>query len=375
MTRKKTILCVGGARPNFIKLAPLVAALDADPLFHALLLHTGQHYDARMSQIFFDELGLRSPDFQLSAGSGSHAVQTANIMPGIDDILDENPVDLVLVVGDVNSTLAAALVAKKKHIPVVHVEAGLRSGDETMPEEINRIITDRLSDVLYITEESARSNLFKEGIEDRKIVFAGNVMIDTLVRNMPRAVQAQDVLRANGVPDDIRSQAANGYAVATLHRPANVDDRNTLKTLIGALENISRAMPVIIPAHPRTARLLQDVQPPATASTPIQYIEPVGYLSMLGLMKDAKVVITDSGGIQEETTGMGVPCLTVRPSTERPITVDCGTNTIVGVDADLIVHQFHDILQTGGKAGRMPPLWDGHASERILADLAGRYKS
>lgn len=375
MTAPLTVFCIAGARPNFIKLAPLIASLDDHQAFDAKILHTGQHYDDRMSRVFFDELGIRDPDIHLESGAGSHAVQTARIMTGIDEETDRLRPDIILVVGDVNSTLAAALVAKKKNIRIVHVEAGLRSGDELMPEEINRILTDRLSDALYTTEEGARDNLLREGIEDARICFAGNVMIDSLVRCRPRAIPADDTMAANDASERMRERARDGYVVTTLHRPANVDNPAALKELLEAIIEISASLPVIFPAHPRTAKLMEQAgySDSLLRGKDILVIEPVGYLAMLGLMKDARLVLTDSGGLQEETTGLGVPCLTARPSTERPITVEQGTNTIVGTSGAAIIAAFRDVMATGGKAGRIPPLWDGKAAIRIVEDMAARF--
>jgi UDP-N-acetylglucosamine 2-epimerase (non-hydrolysing) len=308
-------------------------------------------------------LGIPEPDIDLEVGSGSHAVQTAEIMRRFEPVLDEQPPAAVLVVGDVNSTIACALVAVKKGIPVVHVEAGLRSGDRSMPEEINRILTDQISDQLFITERSARDNLRREGIADDKVHFVGNVMIDTLQYNLERAVPAAQTLAAlPGVGKE--------YALLTLHRPSNVDDPAVLRDLVEVLVGLSRMLPLVFPVHPRTrqalakAGLMERLQ-----DSDIHLMEPLGYLQMLGLMKSARLVLTDSGGIQEETTALGVPCITLRENTERPITVEEGTNTIVGTDAGRIRSAFDEIMATGGKAGRVPELWDGHAAERIVDRL------
>ncbi len=375
VSRLLKVLCVAGARPNFIKLAPIIGAIDDHPLCEAVILHTGQHYDARMSAVFFDELGIRKPDLSLDVGSGSHAVQTAKVMIGIDEVIDMRRPDVVLVVGDVNSTVAAALVAKKKGVAVAHVEAGLRSFDETMPEEINRLLTDRLSDALYTTEIEAEANLRREGIDPQRIVFVGNVMIDSLLRCLPRAEPFEKTMHEAGASDNFLARACSGYAVATLHRPSNVDDHATLGPLLGALAEISRDLPIVFPAHPRTQRLIEhSAMRDIIEGRDVLLTEPVGYLSMIGLMRSARLVMTDSGGMQEETTGLGVPCLTLRTSTERPITITDGTNALVGVLPDAIISAARDIVATGGKAGRIPSLWDGQAAKRVVTDLVLRFK-
>lgn len=360
MTR--TVLNVVGARPNFMKIGPVIAGLRAAGLA-APLLHTGQHYDAAMNDRIFADLGLPHPDVNLGVGSGSHAVQTAEVMRGFEPVLDEMKPDAVLVVGDVNSTLACALVAAKKGIKVVHVEAGLRSYDRAMPEEINRVLTDQLSDFLFTTEREAEANLSREGIDPARVFFVGNVMIDTLLANVARAVPAGDTL----------GDLAGGYALVTLHRPSNVDDPMVLARLAGCLLEMSKRLPVVFPAHPRTlARLNAAGLRAGLEAAGVRLLPPQGYLEILGLMRAAKVVVTDSGGLQEETTALGVPCLTVRENTERPITIAEGTNTLVGTDADAIMAAFADVLATGGKAGRIPELWDGKAGLRIGAILAER---
>jgi len=332
----------------------------------ATLLHTGQHYDAAMKAAFFDQLGIPEPDVDLGVGSGSHAVQTAEIMKRFEPELDIRQPDLVLVVGDVNSTIACALVAVKKGIPVVHVEAGLRSYDRDMPEEINRVLTDQIAELLLITEQSAQANLEREGIDPKRVHFVGNVMIDTLFANQERAVPPEDVLAGLKNPQQFL-KPETGYGLVTLHRPSNVDDPLVLKRLLETLVEISVRMPLLFPVHPRTRDRIDETGLLHLLKTDhIALLPPLGYLEMLGLMSSAQVVLTDSGGIQEETTALGVPCITLRESTERPITVTEGTNTIVGSDPALIHACFDDVLTTGGKRGRIPELWDGKAAERIV---------
>ncbi|PLW81598.1 UDP-N-acetylglucosamine 2-epimerase (non-hydrolyzing) [Kineobactrum sediminis] len=362
------ILCVVGARPNFMKIAPIMRAFNAPGSgITASLLHTGQHYDAAMKHSFFEQLHIPEPDVDLGVGSGSHAVQTAQIMQLFEPVLDERKPSAVLVVGDVNSTIACALVAVKKQIPVVHVEAGLRSGDRSMPEEINRILTDQLSDLLFTTEASAADNLHREGIAPEKIHFAGNVMIDTLLYNLASATPPRQTLAAAGA----NAGFAEGYGLLTLHRPSNVDDPAVLARLLEVLVELSQHTPLVFPVHPRTRGCITAAGLDGLlASGNILTLPPQGYLEMLGLMRDARLVLTDSGGIQEETTALGVPCITLRESTERPITVAQGTNTIVGTDPAAIRAAFADIANGGGKAGRQPELWDGAAAERIVAVIA-----
>jgi UDP-N-acetylglucosamine 2-epimerase (non-hydrolysing) len=369
--RTGPVLCVVGARPNFMKMAPILRALAAhQPPLPALLLHTGQHYDQGMSHQLFDDLGLPRPDINLEVGSGSHAVQTAEVMKRFEPALDEHQPACVLVVGDVNSTLACTLVAVKKSVPVVHVEAGLRSWDRRMPEEINRVLTDQVADRLYTTERSALDNLLREGVDPQRVAFVGNVMIDSLRANAPKARPAADSLRAHGADPALVAQAP-GYGVVTLHRPSNVDDAATLAALLGVLHEVASRLPLVFALHPRTRsnidrfglQHLIDGQRMAL-------LPPQGYLEMLGLMRDATLVLTDSGGLQEETTAFGVPCLTLRENTERPITAEQGTNTLVGRDRLAILRGVDDILQGQGKRGRVPELWDGRAADRIAADLS-----
>ncbi|MEQ8264486.1 UDP-N-acetylglucosamine 2-epimerase (non-hydrolyzing) [Pseudohaliea sp.] len=360
------ILCVVGARPNFMKIAPIMRALAAAHGLTASLVHTGQHYDAAMKHAFFEQLHIPEPDVDLEVGSGSHAEQTAQIMLRFEPVLDERRPDAVLVVGDVNSTVACALVAVKKGIPVIHVESGLRSGDRSMPEEINRILTDQLSNLLFTTEAAAADNLAREGISYDKVHFAGNVMIDTLFYNLAGAKPAAATLGSAG-----QAGWAAHYGLLTLHRPANVDDPATLKRLLETLVEISRETPLAFPVHPRTRARIEAAGLAGLLETGrFALLPPQGYLEMLGLMRYAALVLTDSGGIQEETTALGVPCVTLRDSTERPITVSEGTNTVVGSDREAILATVAAIRAGEGKAGRQPALWDGRAAERIVATIA-----
>ena len=364
------VMCIVGARPNFMKMAPILRALAGhEPPLPALLVHTGQHYDASMSDKLFADLRLPMPDINLEVGSGSHAVQTAEVMKRFEPALDERKPSCVLVVGDVNSTLACTLVAVKKGIPVVHVEAGLRSYDRKMPEEINRVLTDQVADRLYTTERSALANLVREGVDADRVCFAGNVMIDSLLSNRALARPAATTLQAHGF-DPAVLQHAQGYGVVTLHRPSNVDDAATLGLLLGVLRDVAAQLPLVFALHPRTRNHierfgLQHLLDPQR----MVMLPPQGYLEMLGLMAGATLVLTDSGGLQEETTALGVPCLTMRENTERPITVSEGTNTMVGRDVHAIRSGVARVLAGDGKRGRVPENWDGRAAERIAADL------
>jgi UDP-N-acetylglucosamine 2-epimerase (non-hydrolysing) len=335
-----------------MKIAPVMDRLRAAGV-RVPLVHTGQHYDESMKDSFFRQLSIPEPDFDLEVGSATHAVQTAEIMIRFEPVLERLAPSAVLVVGDVNSTIACALVAAKHRVPVVHVEAGLRSYDRTMPEEINRVLTDQISEILFTTERSARENLNREGIGDEGIHFVGNVMIDSLLGHLDRAVPAEATVRG----------LEGRYGVVTLHRPSNVDDPGVLKKLMRCLNRISERLPLVFPVHPRTEARLSSLG--FRTGSGLLMLPPVGYLEMLGLMKGATLVLTDSGGMQEETTALGVPCLTLRENTERPITVEEGTNTVTGVDPDRIEKETDAILSTGGKSGRRPELWDGKASERI----------
>ena len=353
-----------------MKIAPVIAALKAGPApFEICLLHTGQHYDAAMNDQFFTALGIPRPNINLDVGSASHAVQTSEIMRRFEPILDQEMPDAVLVVGDVNSTIACALVAAKKAVKVIHVEAGLRSYDRTMPEEINRVLTDQISDILFTTEQEAEENLRREGITAERIHFVGNVMIDTERSQLPHATPVAETLCRAGVSESFLGSKQR-YAILTLHRPSNVDDSTVLRTLLRAVADISRSLPVIFPVHPRTRSRIEGFGlMELIAEANLTLLPPQGYLEMLGLMKDARLVLTDSGGIQEETTALGVPCVTLRQNTERPITVTEGTNTIVGTDPEKIHAVVKDILQTGGKSGKSPEFWDGKAAHRIAAVL------
>jgi UDP-N-acetylglucosamine 2-epimerase (non-hydrolysing) len=364
------VMCVVGARPNFMKVAPILRAFAAyGPSIPALLLHTGQHYDQDMNDQLFDDLQLPRPDINLGVGSGTHAMQTAEVMRRFEPALDEHRPGCVLVVGDVNSTLACALVAAKKHVPVVHVEAGLRSGDRRMPEEINRVLTDQLADRLYTTERDAASNLVREGVPAEKICFVGNVMIDSLRFNRTQAREASQTLARHAIDPAVLDHP-EGYGVVTLHRPSNVDDAETLRAVLQTLGEVARRLPLVFALHPRTrANIERFGLGELIEARRVALLPPQGYLEMLGLMSAATVVLTDSGGLQEETTALGAPCLTLRDNTERPITVEQGTNTVVGRDRELTLRVVDEILAGRGKRGRVPELWDGHAAERIAADL------
>jgi UDP-N-acetylglucosamine 2-epimerase (non-hydrolysing) len=366
-------MCVVGARPNFMKMAPLLRALARhSPPLPAVLVHTGQHYDQAMSENLFADLALPRPDINLEVGSGSHAVQTAEVMRRFEPALDEHRPACIVVVGDVNSTLACALVAVKKGTPVVHVEAGLRSFDRTMPEEINRVLTDQISDRLYTTERSAAANLEREGVDAQRIVFVGNLMIDSLQDHRAQSRPGSRTLERHGL-DPALLRGAEGYGLVTLHRPSNVDSANALRHVLSVLGEVARKLPLVFALHPRTrANIDRFGLGDLLDARRIALLPPQGYLEMLGLLANAAVVLTDSGGVQEETTALGVPCLTLRDSTERPITVEQGTNTVVGTDRLAILSSVAEILAGHGKRGRVPELWDGHAADRIASDL-GRW--
>lgn len=365
------IACVVGARPNYMKMAPLVRAFAARAgLPKVVLIHTGQHYDVAMNERLFADLELPPPDLNLEVGSGTHAVQTAEIMRRFEPVLDRLAPSCVLVVGDVNSTLACSLVATKKHTRVVHVEAGLRSYDRAMPEEINRILTDQIADLLYTTEAAAAANLAREGIAPDRVRFVGNVMIDSLLRHRTRAIAPAATLAREGLATDFAG-GSTGFGVVTLHRPSNVDEAGPLREALDMLAEISQRLPLVWPMHPRAKANVERLGLSSKLSgARIAVLPPQGYLEMLGLLAEARLVLTDSGGIQEETTALAVPCLTMRENTERPITVEQGTNTLVGRDRRLALACVDEIMSTGGKRGRAPALWDGHAAERIADDLA-----
>ena len=355
------ILNIVGARPNFMKIAPIMEHMKASAQITPVLLHTGQHYDQTMNDVFFDQLGIPRPDIELGVGSGGQAWQVSETIQKFDPVLENESPDAVLVVGDVNATVACALAASYRKIPVIHVEAGLRSFDWNMPEEINRVVTDRLSDLLFITEPSGRENLLKEGTPPEKIKFVGNVMVDTLLKHRDSAAQTSHIL------DQLQLQPG-GYAVMTLHRPSNVDQKNVFAGILQAVHQISKQLKIVFTVHPRTRGRIEEFGLEDSVKSLI-LLEPQPYLDMVRLMSQAKLVLTDSGGIQEETTVLGVPCLTIRENTERPITLDEGTNTLVGTVPEAIFRGAEHIMKTGGKQGRCPELWDGCTAERIVRFL------
>lgn len=360
---KTKIIYIGGARPNFIKISSLIEETRKWKKIKLVLVHTGQHYDFEMSKIFFEELKIPKPDYNLGVGSGSHTIQTAKIMERLEPILLKEKPRLVIVVGDVNSTLAGALVAAKLHIPVAHIEAGLRSFDKRMPEEINRLLTDHIADYLFTTESSAVQNLLKEGIERKKIFFVGNLMIDTLLKSKVRSQKSKTLEKL--------WLKKKEYGVLTLHRPENVDNKNILKEILEAIEEIQKKIKIIWPIHPRARKQLKkfNLFDKIKEMKNLVLIKPLGYLEMLSLNSQAKFVLTDSGGIQEETTVLGIPCLTLRENTERPITVTKGTNIIVWTKKRRIILETSKILRGDSKKGRIPRYWDGKTSQRILKIL------
>ena len=363
------VINVVGARPNFMKVAPVVEAMRRRAEeFAPMVVHTGQHYDAQMSDAFFRDLGLPRPDVYLGVGSGSHAQQTAAVMQLFEPVVVSERPDWVVVVGDVNSTLACALVCSKLQVRVAHVEAGLRSRDRAMPEEINRLLTDQIADLLLTPSEDADRNLLAEGVAPERIKMVGNVMIDSLFKHLAlsQASKVRDELGVEGEP----------YAVVTLHRPSNVDDARVLRRILSALEKISERLTIVFPAHPRTRKMLSEfgMLERVERAKRLRLIEPLGYLDFLRLYSGASLVLTDSGGIQEETTALGIPCLTLRENTERPVTVELGTNRIAGTNPERIVAEAFDALARGdaGETPPVPPLWDGHAAERILDAIIER---
>ena len=351
------ILHVVGARPNFMKAAPVHAALAEKPGVAQVLVHTGQHYDRAMSEIFFRELELPEPDIDLGVGSASHAAQTAEVMTRFEAVVLDRTPDRVLVYGDVNSTLAAALVSAKLHLPVAHVEAGVRSFDRAMPEEINRLLTDQASDLLLTPTVEANENLAREGIPSHRVRFVGNVMMDSLLRLFPKALERWE----GGLAETWGQEA---YGLVTLHRPANVDDPERLRALLRTLEELSQDLPLVFPIHPRTRTRLQDLHL-EPRSPRLHLVDPLGYLDFLALQRHAACVITDSGGVQAETTFLGVPCVTARTTTEWPVTLSSGTNILVGEDTDALARAVRHALAGHAERGALPPLWDGHAAERV----------
>jgi len=361
------LIIVAGARPNFMKVKPVLKAIDSfnrlrgphELEIQTLLVHTGQHYDENMSAVFFRELGIRPPDINLGVGSGSHAEQTANIMVRFDAICDRESPDWVIVVGDVNSTMACTLVCAKKGIRVAHVEAGLRSFDRTMPEEVNRVVTDALADLLFTPAEDAGQNLIHEGICAEKIKFVGNIMIDSLVESLPKS-RFDDVLGRLGLDP-------GKFVYVTLHRPSNVDVRRDLSMIMTYMDQVSRRLQVVFPIHPRTRKMLIEFGIMPSGPTKVLLLEPLGYLASLRLTENARFVLTDSGGLQEETTFFRVPCLTLRPNTERPITVTLGSNKLTRLDR--LMDDVDEVLNGPEHIGQVPPLWDGHTAERILRHI------
>jgi UDP-N-acetylglucosamine 2-epimerase (non-hydrolysing) len=360
------ILSIVGARPNFMKVAPLHRAFLASGRIQSRIVHTGQHYDAKMSDVFFQQLELPKPDYYLGIGGGSHTVQTAGIMLAFEKVVEQEQPDLVLVVGDVNSTVAATLVATKMKVPVAHVEAGLRSGDRSMPEELNRLMTDAVSDYLFVTEQSGLDHLRREGVPDHKVHFAGNCMIDSLVHYRKKAAETETVAEIGLLPQQ--------YILVTMHRPSNVDTPEGLSAILEMLEGAAQRTTVVFPVHPRTRQNFErfGLENRLAANHRIYLLEPQGYLEFLNLMEHAALILTDSGGIQEETTYLQVPCLTFRDSTERPVTVDLGTNVLLSdLNPAKALVLLDDALAGQWKKGTIPPLWDGRAAERICATLLG----
>jgi UDP-N-acetylglucosamine 2-epimerase (non-hydrolysing) len=366
------IYLVAGARPNFMKIAPIVRALQAHGGLSFKIIHTGQHYDREMNDVFFEELGIPQPDLFMAAGGGSHAQQTAKIMLAFEELCIAQRPDAVLVVGDVNSTLACSIVAKKLTIPVAHVEAGLRSGDMSMPEEINRLVTDSISDWFFVTEPSAVDHLRREGKPEAAVHYVGHVMVDNVLFQADKLAASGAVahlgLESAAIKAGLGLAPGQRYGVVTLHRPSNVDDPAMLAQLAGALRDIARGLPLVFPVHPRTRANLEKFD--INLGPDITLVGPQGYMAFLDLWKDAALVLTDSGGLQEETTALGVPCITLRENTERPVTVEEGTNVLAGTVPQAITAAAEQILRGEGKQGRRPHLWDGKAAERIVAVLS-----
>lgn len=356
----RKIINVVGARPNYMKIAPIQRIMDERKTFETVLLHTGQHYDERMSKLFFDDLQMPKPDIYLNVGSASHAVQTAKIMTEFEKVVIAEKPDLAIVVGDVNSTAACSLVATKLGVKVAHVEAGLRSFDRTMPEEINRIVTDVISDFLFVTEQSGLTNLKNEGIDDSKVHFVGHVMIDSLIYFMEKA-------KHSGIKKELNLDS-DQYALVTLHRPSNVDNKENFLKLLNAFQVIEKDLKIIFPIHPRALKMIDQfgLRDMISEMKNVILLEPLGYLDFMNLMHSAKLVLTDSGGIQEETTYLRIPCITMRENTERPVTVDQGTNVLVGSDTQRIIKETKKVLEGHNKIGQIPDLWDGNAARRIV---------
>ncbi|MBX7150657.1 UDP-N-acetylglucosamine 2-epimerase (non-hydrolyzing) [bacterium] len=358
-SRSLKLLCVAGARPNFMKIAPILREMKKHPSLQPKLVHTGQHYDNKMSDIFFKELQIPEPDIHLNVGSGTHAEQTAEIMKRFETVVLQEKPDWVVVLGDINSTLACSVTASKLHVPVAHVEAGLRSSDRSMPEEINRLVTDAIAEVLFTTEKSGNENLLKEGKSEKQIYFTGNVMIDSLVFAQPQISQSQTAANLK--------LSEKSYCITTLHRPSNVDNLKSLSKIFEILHAIQLKLPVVFPIHPRTRKMIETfgLTDKVAKMKNLKLMDPVGYFDFVGLTAYAKMAITDSGGLQEETTYLGIPCLTMRENTERPITIEVGTNTLVGLDEPLIHKKVDEVLNGTYKKGNIPELWDGRAAERI----------
>ena len=367
MSRQLKLLIIASARPNFMKVAPLIKCIRArdgekehnDVKLAFRLIHTGQHYDKKMSDVFFDELGIPSPDINLGVGSGSHAVQTANVMAKFEPVCEQEKPDWVVVVGDVNPTMACTLVCAKMGIKVAHVEAGLRSFDRTMPEEVNRIVTDALADLLLTPSADANENLKREGVPDEKIKLVGNIMIDTLVENLNQARQ-RDILKRFGLEKKT-------FVYVTLHRPSNVDRQEGLRAIMAELVLLSRQMPVVFPMHPRTRKMLSAFGISVSESAGLKILDPIGYHDSLCLTEQACFVLTDSGGLQEETTFFRTPCLTLRPNTERPVTITLGSNRLTSLSR--LRQDIEQVLKTGNRAGSVPPLWDGHTAKRTVEEI------